>query len=170
MADKKLNPVNNDQKSRTVLSWREERFITAYIDNKGNIAQAALAAGYSPSCARQRGRELATKSHIQEAIELRREEISQSLNFTREKWLRILIAQATSNAVDAKNIDTDKDGKVITSGDIKYGIDCKPSDRKAALDELRDVLGFNKESSKSNWFDGFDRLAEIISNTKKKND
>jgi hypothetical protein len=124
------------------LTYKQSLFVEHYISNKGNATAAyRLAFGGTDNTCRNEGSKLLANPCIQEVIERRREQTATALAFDREEWLRILIGMARCDSVTVSAV---RSGEVDASeiGDLKYGLDCKASDRKAALDELRDALGF----------------------------
>lgn len=175
------------------LSWNQERFVEEYVKH-GNrtLAYRNAYPGCSPSACRQAGARLLSNVVIQEAIDLRKRADSELLNFGRIDALKILVGMATASlddftevfkgADDKKNFRglglkryaiesakkttvTQEDGSTKEVNEIKI---VSPSERRAIVCELWEKLGLGEGSGKANWFDGFDRLAELISGTERK--
>lgn len=125
------------------LNSRQSFFIRYYLDNGFNATRAYMKAYNSAyDTARTEASKLLANPSIQQIVKDRQDEMAERLKYTREKWLSTLVAMATSDVVELNELPRDEEGRIIHPGDAVYGIGCKASDRKAALDELRDVLGF----------------------------
>jgi len=129
----------------SILTFKEADFIDAYVRNGGNATRAYLAA--CPNCRPKSAGELASrmlkKIKVLEAIELKRVELAKEIRFSRDEYVRILVAQARMNP----GIIQDKiaEGVPLTM-DEKVAMDCKPKDRLAALNTLADLLGFRDKT------------------------
>ena len=58
--------------------------------------------------------------------------------------MRILVAIALSNPSDFIGVDKHDPDHVAQLGDAVYALDAGAWDRRAARDELKQILGFNK--------------------------
>jgi hypothetical protein len=165
------------------LTYRQERFIDAYIDNGGNATRAYMTAnpGVLHSSAGELGHRLLKNVEITAAIESRRTEIRESLAFNREKALRIYIGMVTATGADFARVlkDPENEDSYAGLGDKihaleyakaswKNGNEIKLVSKKAALDEIWEKLGLGKDTGSGNWFDGLESLAELVRGAKEK--
>lgn len=171
------------------LTWIQSRFIEAYISNGENITQAYLTA--SPGCtvntADREGRRLLGNPRIKGAIDGERARLQKLLNFKREDALRILVGQVTARLSDFSEVFKDSGDKesyallqekeyALESVKQTYNTETNTetnelkiisnSERRAALNDLWDKLGLGQGASKGNWFDGLERLADVIREVK----
>ena len=181
--------VKKKRKSREVLTWREETFVNAYVENDGNASLAYRAV--SPSCtsgsARAAGCEYLAKANIQEAIALRREAVAKRLDISREKLLRAYAGIAFAKHQEFNKVLQDPGNKANYKGlgDSEYAIksikrkqttrrdrdgaetdtdegEIVLCDRLAALNELWDKLGIDKGDRPKSWADGLEELIGAI--------
>jgi len=82
------------------LTERERRFVAEYLA-KGNATQAALAAGYAPSCAMQYGARLTRKPNVAAAIEAGRSKTLQRLQVKADDVLAELAKVAFDSELSA---------------------------------------------------------------------
>jgi phage terminase small subunit len=122
------------------MKREHKRFVQEYINNKKNATRAYMAvyAVKSPAVAQVCASQLLLKPMIRAYLEAQEKAWAEQMNFTREKWLSLLVAQAT---VTQQTVQEDQERGIETKH-AAHGLECKASDRKAAMDELRDVLGF----------------------------
>lgn len=170
-------PEASNEPSEKRLTWKEERFIWAYIDNGGNASLAAREAGYAPHSARWMGYELLKKPYISEAIEVERERLKNLMNFTREKGIKILLGMVTARASDFDEVLRDPREKENYAGlaEKEYAIEAvkhsykngnevkliSNSERRAALNELWIKLGLDKEDSGADRKSFLERFARL---------
>lgn len=167
------------QESAKPLTWREQRFVEQYIRNKGNASLAAREAGYSHHTCRQIGSETLAKPYIQAAIALEQEKDRQMLKFGKEDALKILLGMVLAQPSDFDNVLKDPQNKenyadlgykeyAIQSikKSLKNGNEVKFVDRLAALDDLWDKLGLDKDTSGGNFFDELGRIIDVVRKTK----
>jgi phage terminase small subunit len=149
------------------LTPKEEIFIQQYlIDFNG--ARAARAAGYSEHTAREIAAENLTKPHIRARIEHIRAGMARAFNITRERiaqeYARIAFfdirkafdadgelipikdldedtALAIAGIEVSNDWDRDEAGKAMIVGQLKK---IKISDKRAALDSLCKLMGYNE--------------------------
>lgn len=173
----------NVNSKHTALTWREERFVEAYIDNGGNGTQAALrtlevstyASAADAACT------MLKKPYIIDAIANSRAETSRILKFNRADALKIYLGMALATADEFTQVLKDprvpdnyrglgnkKHAIKSVKHSHKHGNEVTFVDKKAALDELWNKLGLGKEASAGNWFDGFEQLADFIRDAKGK--
>lgn len=69
------------------LTAKQERFIECYLSNGMNGAAAAREAGYSERTAKEQGYENLTKPHLKQAIDRKRQEMSENSEDRRQKWI-----------------------------------------------------------------------------------
>lgn len=159
------------------LTWREERFIWAYIDNGGNGAMAAREAGYSPISARQIAADNMAKPYIRDAIDSERERLKNLVNFTREKAVKILVGQATARAADFTEVLRDPRDKKNYKGlfEKEFAIEAvehsskngnkvkliSNSERRAIIDDLWEKLGLDKEAGEDDRLSFLERFAGL---------
>lgn len=155
------------------LSWNEERFVEAFV-RTGCATTAAIESGYGHARARQTGYELRTKSYIKEAIERQQERDRAVLNFRREDALKILIAMVTATLDDFADVLENPEARdsYLGLGDKRYAIkSAKKSakfgneiqlvDRKAALDDLWEKLGLDKDTGEDDRQSFLGRFADL---------
>lgn len=150
------------------LNLRQLRFIDEYLIDL-NATQAAIRAGYSAKTAGQMGFELLKKPQIQQAIEKAREKTAQKLEITRERVLEEYAKLAfldprrfyNADGTLKKVPDMDEDTAAALMGfevdEIKMGEDSpaigvtqkiKWHDKKAALDSITRMMGWNQDKVK----------------------
>jgi len=125
------------------LNLNQERFAREYVRH-GN-ARLAYHTAYPEAGVRTcevNGSNMLRKAEIAEFIEFLKDEDRLSVNFSRQDALRIFTEIASSKTSSDKN-------------------------RIEAARELWDKLRLGEESRKGNWFDGLDRLAQLVRETKK---
>lgn len=169
--------------SPTNLTYKQERFIDAYIDNGGNGTRAYLSAypGVVVTTARTEAAKLLAKPCISEAVEERRADMRATINVTREKALRAYAGMAFCTLADFAAVLKDPEnedayrglgdkihGLEYAKSSFKNGNEIKLVGKKAALDALWDKLGLGEEGGSGNWFDGLGELAEFVRATKGK--
>lgn len=148
------------------MTPKQKLFCDEYLVDL-NATQAAIRAGYSKKTAKVIGNENLTKPYIQEYIQKNREKLGKKLEITKEMILEgyrrlafydmrkfydengnLLqvsdLDEETSFALAGFEVTEEKDGngkgqQVV----IGYTKKIKTSDRKAALDSLCKVLGYN---------------------------
>lgn len=154
--------------SGTSLNLRQQLFIDEYLIDL-NATQAAIRAGYSAKTAGQMGFELLKKPEIQQAIEKARAKTAEKLEITRE---RVLEEYAKLAFLDPRRFynpdgtlkkvpDMDADTAAALMGfevdEIKMGEDSpaigvtqkiKWHDKKAALDSIARMMGWNQDKVK----------------------
>ncbi len=172
------------------LTWSQERFVEAYVENGGNATQAYRKAypRSAPDSWDASGPRLLGNVRILRAIESFREADRQALAFDRRKALLIYVGMALARQSDFVKVMKDPmkrnnyaglgileyglESAEKTVSDTEFGTNVKTSiklvNRKAAVDELWIKLGLGEEARKGNWFDGLDRIAELISGTERK--
>lgn len=147
---------------------KQQAFIDHYLIDL-NATQAAIRAGYSPKTAGQQAFDLLKKPEIQRAIETARAETAQKLEITRE---RVLEEYAKLAFLDPRKFynpdgtlklvpDMDEDAAAALMGfevdEIKMGDDApsigitkkiKWHDKKAALDSIARMMGWNQDKLK----------------------
>jgi phage terminase small subunit len=160
------------------LTWQEERFVEAYIENRGNGTQAGLAAGYGRGGVRQQAAIMLTRPHIVNAIALEQERLRETLRFDREKALKILIGRATASLDDFTAVMLNHTNRESYNGlgckrfaikkvkQTEHGVEFELFDGMAALNELWEKLGLGKESSASDWSDGLESVLKTIERLK----
>lgn len=171
------------------LTWKQEKFIDAYIENKGNGTQAyqTVYGPRDPEVAKSGAAEILAYPHVFAALEARRKEIQDAVGFNREKALRILVGMATATLDDFIPVmdAATKRSAYVGLRDKKYALESvknhfnvdtrtetnelkiiSNSERRAALNDLWDKLGLGQGASKGNWFDGLERLADVIREVK----
>jgi phage terminase small subunit len=130
------------------LTYRQRQFVEHYISTKGNGTKSYRLAfgGLNDNVCGVEAHHLLRDPKIQAHIQRRRDQISALLNYDRETWLRQLAGMAFCDADVRSKFSV---GEITDEelGDLKYGLDCKASDRKAAMDELRDALGLKAGTS-----------------------
>ncbi len=139
-------------------TFKQSKFIDEYIDNGGNATRAyAFAFGLVGDSARKAASTLLTNVDIRSLIEAKREYYASKLNYTREKHMKILVAIATAKKSDFLNINKDNQEQLAALGYDEYGLQCNSWDQKAARDELKAILGFDKPSNSNSGesIDGF---------------
>lgn len=163
MAEEKKKPT-----SGTALNLRQQLFVDEYLIDL-NATQAAIRAGYSPKTAGSQGFDLLKKPEIQRAIEKARAKTAQKLEITRE---RVLEEYAKLAFLDPRKFynpdgtlklvpDMDEDAAAALMGfevdEIKMGDDSpsigitkkiKWHDKKAALDSIARMMGWNQDKLK----------------------
>lgn len=154
------------------LTYKEERFVDAYIRNGGNATEAYYTANpgcaANPDSARVIACRWLTRVNESGALQRERDRITNVLKFTREDALRIYVAMATATLDDFAEVLKKPDTLESYNGlgDKRYalqsakkshknGNEVKLYDRKAAVDALWERLGFGKETG------GRDRLATL---------
>lgn len=148
------------------LNWQQARFVENYISNGGNASQAYIAAGFSRKGADANSSRMLQHETIKNAIKQERERLQILLNFKREDHVRILHGMATATIDDFAPVAdnyTDKES-YKDLGHLRYALESveptkegtkiKLCDRKAALNELADILGYKVQSNQ----DSFDDL------------
>lgn len=148
-APKKKPPLITSPQSEPLfeLNAKQSYFIHYYIRNKGNALQAYMKAYECDyDSAKANASRLIANDNIQAIIKQRQQEMAAALNYDRDTWLRTLVAMATYDPIMEKRLKKDHDYEIIHPGEEVYGYGCRPADRKAAMDELRDVLGFRNQS------------------------
>lgn len=110
------------------LTPRQERFVEEYVANGGNATQAAIAAGYSASTAKQQGSRLLTNADVADAIEAGRAQLTAKAEITAERWLEEVAALAFGSLADVVEWD-DEGVRLKPSGDLT-------AEEKAALTAL----------------------------------
>ena len=78
------------------LTAKQERFIECYLSNGMNGAAAAREAGYSERTAKEQGYENLTKPHLKQAIDRKRQEMSENSEDRRRKYISHLERLALS--------------------------------------------------------------------------
>ena len=166
------------KKPRTILTWREERFVRAYCQNKGNQSNAAIAAGYSLTSAGVTGCKLIKKAHVQVAIQIERARVQGDCGFDLLLAVRILYAQATTGLADFVQVRANpmKVESYKNLGDKEFALESvkeswtehgrtteiktvSAADRRAAINDLIQLLGLNKGSGED---DRGSRVAELL--------
>lgn len=145
------------------LTFQEEEFVRAYVDSRGNGAFAARQARYSMSSARFVARDLLTRAHILEAIEIQKEEVKAIHGFNREQAINIIHGIATAKLSDFDAVFRDP-GNQKSYADLGYKIHAidsvkesqkdgsievkiaSASERRAAVNDLWEKLGLGEES------------------------
>ncbi|GHE34826.1 terminase small subunit [Sphingobacterium griseoflavum] len=84
------------------LTDKQQRFVDEYMVDL-NATQAAIRAGYSPDTARQMASENLSKPDIQEAIQIKKQKISEATGITAE---RVLAEYAKIAFSDVRNVLT----------------------------------------------------------------
>lgn len=156
------------------LTWREERFVEHYVENGGNGTKAYIAAGYSRIGANANASRLIARDIIREAIDHERDRLRTAHSFTRDKAIRILIAMATATVDDFADVLADPDSResyrglgdkryALTSAEcsLKFGNSVKLVDRRAALNDLWEKLGLDKDSSEDDRVSFLERFANL---------
>lgn len=166
------------------LSEKEEAFCQSYlIDFNG--ARAAREAGYNEGSAKEIASQNLTKPHIQARINELREQMGKAFNITRERiaqeYARIAFfdirkvhndsgellpiadlgddeAAAIAGIEVSEFKDVYQDGKTFTSEKVKK---IKISDKRAALDSLCKLMGYNEPDKKDIFLKG-ERPIQII--------
>ena len=164
--------AKSDQPKRTAkqdaLNPKQQRFVLEYLIDL-NATQAAIRAGYSPRSAAEQAYDLLRKPQIQEAIDKARQKTADKLEITRE---RVLEEYAKLAFLDPRNFynadgtlkkvpDMDADTAAALQGfevdEIKMGEDSpalgvtqkiKWHDKKAALDSITRMMGWNQDKVK----------------------
>lgn len=175
------------------LTDKQELFCNQYLIDL-NATQAAIRAGYSEDTARSIGSENLTKPDIQKRINELRQADAERLNITRERILQeysklaffdVRKIHTPDGAIMPVNLmdddsaaaiagievyeenSTDDEGERMTVGQVKK---IKLSDKRAALDSLCKVLGYNAAdkldvTSKGEQIQGFNYIPPNDSNT-----
>lgn len=150
------------------LNPKQQRFVDEYLIDL-NATQAAIRAGYSQKTAGSQGFDLLKKPEIQEAIEKARAKTARKLEITRERVLeeyaklafldprRFYNADGTLKRVP----DMDDDAAAALQGfevdEIRMGEGSQVSgtttkikwhDKKAALDSIARMMGWNQDKVK----------------------
>jgi hypothetical protein len=160
------------------LGWREEIFVEEYIDNGGNGTRAYMKAYPKASydTARDGAPKLLAKPCISSALDAHREEMRQLVAFDRTKALQILVGMATANASDFTGVSVKKRASFKGLGAKKHALSISKGElttisageKRAVIDDLWEKLGLGEAVGKANWFDGFERIAELVRGTEKK--
>ena len=138
------------------LEPRQQRFVDEYLVDL-NATQAAIRAGYSKKTAQPASSRLLSHVIIADAIAARRAKLSEKFEVTRDQMLReyakigfsdIRRAVRWSNAegvvlVDSDEVDGDTAAAIAEVSQGKDGLKLKFHDKRAALDSLSKILGFN---------------------------
>lgn len=125
----------------SALSVRQNLFVDEYISNGGNGTAAFVAAfeNHNRASAAELASRMLRNVEILDAIERRRRSLAYANSFEKDEYVRILVAQARHNpGLIRDKINED----VPLTREEKSALDCKPTDRKAALDELAQIFGF----------------------------
>jgi hypothetical protein len=169
-----VNPPGEETASNPPLTFRQQKFCEAYIDNGGNGRRAyATAFGNDLTlevCESSASR-LLRNGKVSSYIATRREQIKELIGFNREKYLRIIAATATAKLSDFVDVlkNPEKKQNYKNLGDLEYALEeaststklgnkIKLSSRKDALEKLNDILGLAKEKDQR---DRGNVLAEI---------
>ena len=109
------------------LNPRQERFVAEYLKD-GNASRAAVAAGYSPKAAKDRGWNLLHESPaVMNALEIARKEVAEKSKYNLEKAMNeaqeaIDFAKQTENAnayVKAVELRSKLNGLLIEKHDVR---------------------------------------------------
>jgi hypothetical protein len=175
------------------LSWEEEKFVGAYVRNGSNATRAFMEArpGTPVKTASTLGTRMLGKVWVYDAIEEERARLREVCKFTRDEYFTILAGMARATLDDfaqvfedptnrenycglgekkfaiesaKKTVNEDAKGNVNIVNEIKI---VSPGERKAIANELWEKLGLGQEASSGNWFDGLDKLAELVRGSKK---
>lgn len=172
MAKKKTDQASASQgPEKKTLTWREEKFVEAYI-RIGNGTAAAMEAGIP--CPRQQASRLLSRVYIQDAIDEFKERDREILNFKREDALRILLGMALAtpddfadvlrNPSDRRNykrLGYKKHALVSAEKSIKFGNSIKLADKRAALNDLWEKLGLDKDAGEGDRESFLERFAQL---------
>ncbi|HEX5362350.1 MAG TPA: terminase small subunit [Fluviicoccus sp.] len=160
---KTRKPANQE-----TLNHKQQRFIDEYLVDL-NATQAAIRAGYSPKTAGSQAFDLLKKPEIQQAIEEARQKTANKLEITRERVLeeyaklafldprRFYNEDGTLKKVPDMDADTAAALQGFEVDEIKMGEDSpaigvtqkiKWHDKKAALDSIARMMGWNQDKVK----------------------
>jgi len=161
------------------LTPKQARFVEEYLIDL-NAKQAAIRAGYSSKRAQEIGYQLLQKTTVQEAIRVRRDELSKKTEVTQE---RIVLEMSRLAFMDIRNL-FNADGspvpikqlsdaaaagisgiEVVSIGNGEVGIGkvtkYRMPDKNRALENLAKILGFmDKDRNKET--EGTEKLAEAL--------
>lgn len=167
-------PLDNPEE--TPLSYKEERFVEFYLQNGHNATRAYLEAyrtGYGT--ANVEGPRLLVRPRIAAAIEAERERLRNIGKFSREQAIQILLAIATTtpDRVTSALRAPSQENSYVGLGDARYAIHVQktpegyvastPSlgERRAAINDLWEKLGLDKNASESDRVSFLERLASM---------
>lgn len=159
------------------LTYTQERFIDAYIDNGGNATRAYLAArpGVTIRTAAVEGSKYLMNPEILAAIEEERARLKNIVNFSRERAIQILAAMAltTPDRVTTAMRTPYKKSAYAGLGDARYALHVQKtpegynastpshSERRAAINDLWEKLGLDKDASETDRVSFLERLAGL---------
>lgn len=147
------------------LSYEERKFVEAYCENGGNGTRAYLC-GWPDAAVSTAGTEsyrLLKNPQIQTAIEETRARWADAVNFKREKYFRIRVAQATATLDEFTEVMRNPYDKEAYArlGDLKFALEYAQEgkngnsiqlvNKEPALNELATVFGFNKPNDSRDW-------------------
>lgn len=154
--------------SKAGLNQKQERFVAEYLIDL-NATQAAIRAGYSPKTAGSQGFDLLKKPEIQAAIDAARQKTADKLEISRE---RVLAEYAKLAFVDPRRfynedgslkpvteldddtaaalcgIEVDEINAAPGSPPLGYSKKVKWHDKRAALDSIARMMGWNQDKLK----------------------
>lgn len=164
------------KKKAEALTWGQERFVEAYIENGGNATRAYLKAkpGVTYDTASTEGAVWLGKPCIKLAIEEKKLQWAEALNFDRNKALRLLVGIATARVSDFTQVLSDPTNKdnYAGLGDSEYAIksashsykvgnDVQLYDRMAAINNLWEKLGLDKTAGKDDRISFLERFTSL---------
>lgn len=150
------------------LEPRQQRFVDEYLVDL-NATQAAIRAGYSKKTAQPASSRLLSHVIIADAIAAKRAKLAEKFEVTRDQVLREYAkigfsdirraitwgntvrtiqdgVETTSHGVSllaSEDIDQDTAAAIAEISETKDGLKLKFHDKRAALDSLSKILGFN---------------------------
>jgi phage terminase small subunit len=153
------------------LTDKQEQFCREYLLDF-NATQAAIRAGYSKRTANEQGARLLANVSVQNFLQIKKEKLESKSDITREKVLAEYAKLAFFNVQDMLTVDNalrpirDLDANVaaaivgidtqdMTVEDMVIGktIKLKLADKRAALDSICRVLGYNSPDKIEGTFD-----------------
>jgi len=181
----KAETQEHKKKCESKFTWREERFIEAYVLNGGNASAAMRETGASRSSAGELGHRMLKDVEILQAIEQEKIDLRKRLHFSRDRALDILVGMATAGNDDftevladpadkekyaglgpkryaiesAKQTEfTTEDGSTRVTNEVKI---ITPGERRNIINDLWDKLGLDKDASQSDRVSFLERFASI---------
>ncbi len=116
-----------------MLNQRQQRFVSAYLENGGNVYQACIAAGYSTNYAKARGHELLENVGIKQAIDQFNQQLMERTKVTIERVVAEIARLAFTDITQV--VSWGNEGlKLKPSSEI-------PADHRAAITEITETPG-----------------------------
>lgn len=178
MAKNKTDQASASQSpEKKELTWREERFIDYYLKNGGNASAAYREAnpGVTVMTSQTEGSKLLRKPWIFDAIEAERTRLKNLAKFDREDALRLLVALATTTPDEVSTIlrSPNQQDSYRGLGDKRFAVHVQKtpegyfaatpsiSERRAAINDLWEKLGLDKDAGESDRESFLERFAQL---------